>query len=248
MKQEEVGTENGQVFDSSLSNALQEEIDAATNVANGTDTETTIADAYNALKAAVDAFEAQPVRWQVTATAENGVIGVEETAQDGQYAVDNGADVVFSLSPNEGYSLENTQINVTAGLDYSISGSQLTVKNVTGPVNVSVFFAPENTDGGNNGGNGGNGGNGNDNGNGNGTGNGSNGSDGNNGSGSNNSDNGTNGSGSNTDEVKTASADNPSASTLVQTDDPFDIALFAGAAVVIIAGAVALVAWRKSMR
>lgn len=251
LKQEEVGTENGQVFDSSLSNALQEEIDAATNVANGTDTETTIADAYNALKAAVDAFEAQPVRWQVTATAENGVIGVEGTAQDGQYVVDNGADVVFSLSPNEGYSLENTQINVTAGLDYSISGSQLTVKNVTGPVNVSVFFAPENTDGGNNGGNGGNGGNGdngNDNGNGNGTGNGSNGSDGNNGSGSNNSDNGTNGSGSNTDEVKTASADNPSASTLVQTDDPFDIALFAGAAVVIIAGAVALVAWRKSMR
>lgn len=150
---------------------------------------------------------------------------------------------MFSLSPDEGYSLENTQINVTAGLNYSISGSQLTVKNVTGPVNVSVFFAPENTDGGN----GGNGDNGNDNRNGNGTGNGSNGSDGNNGSGSNNSDNGTNGSGSNTDEVKTASADNPSASTLVQTNDPFGIALFAGAAVVIIAGAVALVAWRKSM-
>ena len=154
------------------------------------------------------------------------------TTNDGSYVVEQGNNVVFSLSPDKNYSLDNAQISVTAGLDYELSGSQLTVKNVSGPVNVHVVFSEENTNSGNDGGNGDNSGN----------------NSGNNGnSGNNNSNNTEN---NPADSTNTNPSDNTTSgsddkSGLAQTSD-FIAPLFVGAAIV--AGSAALIvaiAWRK---
>ena len=145
LKQEEINSANGRVYNEDLHATLEVAIKNATAVANGSNQDLTIEQAYTELKDAVANFENQPICWSVTATAEHGVIGIEGTANDGSYVVEQGNNVVFSLSPDKNYSLDNAQISVTAGLDYELSGSQLTVKNVSGPVNVHVVFSEENT-------------------------------------------------------------------------------------------------------
>lgn len=232
LKQEEINSANGRVYDEDLHAALEVAIKNATAVANESNQDLTIEQAYTELKDAVANFENQPICWSVTATAEHGVIGIEGTTNDGSYVVEQGNNVVFSLSPDKNYSLDNAQISVTAGLDYELSGSQLTVKNVSGPVNVHVVFSKQNANSGNDGGNGDN----------------SENNSGNNGNSGNNNSNNTE-----TNPVDTTNT-NPSDNTasgpdnksgLAQTSD-FIAPLFVGATIV--AGSAALIvaiAWRK---
>lgn len=126
----EVGEEGGRVYDDELTAALDAAINGAQDVADDA-----IREAFDALKTAVLAVESQPVVYTVESTGENGVVAAASAT------VEEGSDAVFALAPNEGYQIEGSDISVTAGLEYEVSGAQLIVHNVTGPVQVHVSFA-----------------------------------------------------------------------------------------------------------
>lgn len=126
----------GRVFDEALTAALDEAIEGAQGVLNGAKSSASdaIRAAYDSLKAAVDAVEAQAVRYTVAATADNGTV---TPASD---VADAGSDVTFELAPAEGYQVDGATVEVPEGMTYEISGTQLVVKGVNGPVNVHVVF------------------------------------------------------------------------------------------------------------
>lgn len=129
-----VQQDNGRVYDAALTEALEEAMEGAASVDDAG-----ARDAFNALKDAVDAFESQTVRYKVSAVGVNGVVGAK--GLDCDQAAEAGANVTFALAPDEGYQIEGSDIEVTSGMEYELVGSQLVVKDVSGPVDVRVTFA-----------------------------------------------------------------------------------------------------------
>lgn len=127
---------NGRVVDETLTAAVEQAIADAELVLGETEPEwAALSAAYEALRVAVEAAEAQPVEYLFQAEALNGSISPESGV------VELGADLAFTLTPAEGHQIADSTVTVSGAENYLLEGNVLTVQGATGPVSVAVAFA-----------------------------------------------------------------------------------------------------------
>lgn len=143
--------QGGQVFDAAAVTELEDAIKAAEGAK---DTKA----AYDRIKKAVDAIEKRTVRWTVSAKGVNGKVEPADGVTDGAAA--DGASASFKLTPDAGYTMDGLTVDGAAADGWSVQGNVLTLKKVTGPVDLTVTFAKKAQQPGGNGDNGNQGGNG----------------------------------------------------------------------------------------
>lgn len=120
---------NGQVYEEAALEELQEAILGAREDANkGT------LSVYLRLKSAIETIQAQEVYYKVEASAINGDIVSQQSK------VIKGGVASFTLTPKHGYHIEENQIEIQNGQSYTLTGSTLTIPNVTAAVNVKVTY------------------------------------------------------------------------------------------------------------
>ncbi|MFE6733514.1 LamG domain-containing protein [Microbacterium sp. NPDC057650] len=133
-----VEAENGRVFDSGLSNALEAAITAGDGTLGTADaTRAEIRTAYDGLKSAVAAFESQPRRYTYTVTAENGTVTPAEGVVDAQ------GDLRLRLKPSKGYKSQNAKVTLSGAGSFALKGNWLEIHGVEQRLLVSVDFAPK---------------------------------------------------------------------------------------------------------
>lgn len=90
---------------------------------------------FDALKAAVDAVEAQPVRFRYVAEVRNGTVSPAE----GVAAL--GGEVRLSLTPAEGFQTKGSTVTVSGVESFAIDGAELVLTGVASRVLATVEFA-----------------------------------------------------------------------------------------------------------
>jgi LPXTG-motif cell wall-anchored protein len=174
MNANDVEAVNGRVFDQSLTDALATAtanssallagtaapVDgavaaAAARAAAATPTKEQLRTSFDALKTAVDAVEAQPVRFSYRTEVRGGTVSPAEGVAD------RGGVVRLALAPADGFRIEGSTVAVSGVTSFAIEGSELVLTGVQSRVLASVEFAQVDDGGPGEGGNGGTDGNGN---------------------------------------------------------------------------------------
>ncbi len=149
MAANEVAAANGRVFDQALGEALAAATADSSAVLRGTAASLDVAaapaataptrdqlrDSYVALKSAVDAVEAQAVRFVYRSEAQGGTV----SPADG--VADLGGEIRLALDPADGFRIEGSTVTVSGVDGYAIEGSELVLTGVRGRVLASVDFA-----------------------------------------------------------------------------------------------------------
>lgn len=142
-----VEAENGRVFDAALGDALAAATEASAQlVASAAPTKDALRTSFASLKGAVDAVEAQTVRFTYQVAEQGGTV----TPSEG--VADRGGEVRLALAPAAGFQIADADIAVTGAESFAVAGEELVLSGVNGKVLVSVAFAAI-EDGGENGGN-----------------------------------------------------------------------------------------------
>lgn len=148
MAANEVAAANGRVFDQALSEALAAATAHSSAVLGGSAASLEVAaptatsptrdqlrDSYVALKSAVDAVEAQAVRFVYRSEAQGGTV----SPTDG--VADLGGEIRLVLDPADGFRIEGSTVTASGVDGYAIVGSELVLTGVRGRVLASVDFA-----------------------------------------------------------------------------------------------------------
>ena len=169
MSANEVEASNGRVFDQALGDALASATSnssallagspapldaAAARAAGAAPTKDELRTSFDALKTAVDAVEAQTVRFTYSVAARGGSVSSAEGVAD------RGGDVRVTLAPAPGFRIAGSTVTVSGVDSYAIEGAELVLTGVESRVLASVEFAAVDAGGPGDGGNG-NGGTGN---------------------------------------------------------------------------------------
>lgn len=147
MNANDVEAGNGRVFDEMLSEALATATANSATLLSGSPAALTVRAAsaaatkeqlrasFDALKAAVDAVEAQTVRFSYLAEVRNGTVSPAEGVAD------RGGEVRLALTPARGFQIKGATVTVSGVESFAIEGAELVLTGVESRVLASVEFA-----------------------------------------------------------------------------------------------------------
>ena len=148
MNANEVEAGNGRVFDEALGDTLAAASSDSAALLAGTAAAQNAAKAaaaapskeqlrtsFDALKAAVDAVEAQTVRFRYLAEVRNGTVSPAEGVAD------RGGEVRLALTPAGGFQIKGATVTVSGVESFAIEGTELVLTGVESRVLASVEFA-----------------------------------------------------------------------------------------------------------
>ncbi|MGQ7312627.1 LamG-like jellyroll fold domain-containing protein [Microbacterium arabinogalactanolyticum] len=134
----EAAADNGRVFDEALTAKLVAATEQSEQlVAQPAPTEAQLRESYDALRAAVAAVEAQPVRFTYAVEAQGG------TVSPASGVVSDGGTLHLTLKPGAGFRMKDPEVTVTGATGYTVHGDNLDLTGVSGRVLVSVTYAPK---------------------------------------------------------------------------------------------------------
>ena len=146
MNANEVEAANGRVFDQALGGALATATANSAALLAGSPSalvaraaaappKEQLRTSFDALKAAVDAVEAQAVRYSYRTEARGGAVSPAEGVAD------RGGQVRLTLAPAAGFGIEGSTVTVSGADSFAIEGSELVLTGVRSRVLASVEFA-----------------------------------------------------------------------------------------------------------
>ncbi|MEG0528025.1 MAG: LamG-like jellyroll fold domain-containing protein [Longicatena sp.] len=121
----------GQVYEEAVLTELNDALKMAEEDINGT------LSVYVRLKDAIEAVQKQAVYYKVQANAIHGSITPQSTK------VEKDGTVSFTLTPQDGYHIEQQQIILKGNQAFELVGNTVTVKNVNAAVDMTVTFVKD---------------------------------------------------------------------------------------------------------